>query len=270
MIINHDLKSNFLTRTNYEARMSSDKVYEHLGSAMKINRAGDDASGLAVSEKMRGQIRGLFMAGRNAQDDLSLIQTADGYMEDMSSLVQRMRELAVTASNGIYTSDDREMIQLEVNKLTEAVSKVIDFAEFNKLKLFDGKTFQFHIGANMDQNEKFRIEKLDLDILGLNDFSVKNGEEANLSIGRADQTLKMINRVRADLGAVGNRLEKAYNGIKINEENTVQAESRIRDTNMAESFSKYATLNILAQVSATQMSNIHALNRTIINGIMKE
>lgn len=270
MIINHDLRSNFLTRQNTLNTKESDKVYEKLGSALRINRAGDDASGLAVSEKMRSQIRGLNMAGRNAQDDISLIQTADGYLEDMTALVQRIRELAVTAGNGIYTSDDRELIQLEVDKLKMGIEKIIDYAEFNKLKLFDGKTFQFHIGANMDQNEKITIEKLDLSVLGIDDLNIGTQDNANMGIGKADKALKHINRVRADLGAVGNRLEKAYNGIKVNEENTTHAESRVRDTDMAEAITRYSTLNLLASVEATQMNNTHELNRTVITQILNQ
>jgi len=263
------MKTDFISRNIKNIEYVSDKTHEKLSSAKKINRAGDDSSGLAISEKMNSQIRGLFMAGKNAQDDISLLQTADGYLEDVTSLIQRIRELAVQASNGILTTYDRELIGIEANRLIQAFDKVIDYAEFNQLKLFNDNTFRFHIGANMDQYEELYLEKIDTKYLGLDKVSFENIESSNISIGKIDVALKEINRIRAKIGASLNRLEKAYKGTMINRENTISSQSRILDTDMAKEFSEYIKYNVLTEANSMTIVNVHRMNNYLINSIMK-
>lgn len=269
MVINHNLKSQYITRQNKLLNYTSDKIYETLGSAKKINWAGDDASGLAVSEKFRSQIRGLHMAGKNAQDDISFVQTADGYLEDMTASLQRLRELAVAAANGTFTNDDRELTDVEVGQMVKAVQKIADYAEFNKLKIFNGETWNFHLGANMDQNEQLFIEKMNTKDLGIENLSVNTMDKANSAIGTLDEALKKVLSLRAKLGAVSNRLEKTYGGLMINHENSMATESMIRDTNMADSMTNYLSTNVLRDFNSRQVYKMHELNTSMIQTILK-
>jgi len=269
MYINHNMKTDFISRNLKTIEYSSDKVHEKLSSAKKINRAGDDSSGLAISEKMNSQIRGLFMAGKNAQDDISLLQSADGYLEDVTALIQRIRELAVQASNGILTEYDREIVGLETDKLLKAVDKVIEYAEFNQLKIFNNMNFRFHIGANMDQYEELFIEKIDTKYLGIDNLKMDNQENSNQAIGKLDVALREINRIRAKIGSISNRLEKAYNGIMTNRENTIYSQSRILDTDMAFEFSEYLKHNILTEANSLTLVNVHKMNNYLLNNLIK-
>jgi flagellin len=247
-----------------------EKNMEKLSSGLRINRAGDDASGLAVSEKMRSQIRGLNKASENAQNGISFIQTAEGYLQETQDIMQRIRELAVQSSNGIYSAEDRMQIQVEVSQLIDEVDRIASHAQFNGMNLLTGRfgreggenvvtaSMWFHIGANMDQRERAFIGTMTAKGLGVRNvgddsiLSLSSSDNANRAIGTLDEALKKVSKQRADLGAYQNRLEHAIRGLDIGAENLQAAESRIRDTNMANEMVGYTKSQILSQ-SGTAM-----------------
>ena len=238
---------------------------EKLSSGLRINRAGDDASGLAVSEKMRSQIRGLNKASENAQNGLSFIQTTEGYLQETTDVIQRIRELAVQSSNGIYTDEDRMQIQVEVSQLIAEVDRIASQAQFNGLNMLTGRfardtgtnavtgSMWFHIGANMDQRMEVYIGTMTATALNLRNLgdetimTLASPNEANRAIGTLDEALKKINKQRADLGGYYNRLEHAIRGIDIAAENLQSAESRIRDTDMAKEMVDFTKNQVLQQ-----------------------
>lgn len=270
MIINHNLSSIFAQRNLKIDNWAADKSIEKLASGMRINRAGDDASGLAVSEKMRAQVNGLKRAEKNVQDAISFIQTTEGYLTESHAILQRIRELAVQASNGIYTVEDRMQIQVEVSQLVDEIDRIASHAQFNGMNMLTGRfavdiignnpaaSMWFHIGANMDQRERVYINTMTSDALGLRDvaskqiISLSTPEKANMAIGQIDKALERVSKQRADLGAYQNRLEHASKALLVGYENTMAAESRIRDTDMAEEMSNFVKTQILTQ-SATAM-----------------
>ncbi|MDR2733071.1 MAG: flagellin [Spirochaetota bacterium] len=270
MIINHNISSIFANRNLKINNQQVDRDIEKLSSGMRINRAGDDASGLAVSEKMRSQVRGLYRAARNAEDGISMIQTAEGYLQQTQDVMQRLRELAVQAANGIYTSQDRMMMQVEVSQLVDEVDRIASHAQFNEMNLLTGRfgndtqgqyagaSMWFHIGANMDQRKRVYIGTMSTRALGIRSLStasfitLSTPNDANKAIGVLDQALMRVSKQRADLGAYQSRLEFAVKGIMIGYENIQAAESRIRDTDMAEQMSTFVKDQILT-TSATAM-----------------
>lgn len=270
MIINHNISSIFSTRQLELNNREADRNIEKLSSGMRINRAGDDASGLAVSEKMRAQVSGLRRAERNTQDAISFIQTAEGYLEESQVILQRLRELAVQSSNGIYSTQDRMQIQVEVSQLVAEVDRIASHAQFNGLNILTGRFAQeitgnnptssmwFHVGANMDQRMRSYINTMTATALGIRDLSsrailsLSTPENSNMAIGTIDKALEKVNKQRADLGAYQNRLEKTSVGLLVGYENLQAAESRIRDTDMAEQMSQFVKTQIMNQ-SATAM-----------------
>ena len=280
MIINHNMSSLYADRVLSISNDSIMKNMEKLSSGERINRAGDDASGLAVSEKMRSQIRGLNQASRNIQNGVSFIQTTEGYLTETTDILQRVRELAVQSANGIYSDEDRMQIQVEVSQLVAEVDRIASSAQFNGMNMLTGafalegpRTMQFQIGANMDQNTRVYVGTMSATALGLKgvqgedeQISISSPETANSALGTIDNALKVVNKQRADLGAYQNRFEMAAKGVNIAAENTQAAESRIRDTDMASemvSFTKNAILTqagtaMLAQAN-TQSQNVLAL-----------
>jgi len=272
MIINHNLSSIFAQRNLRNDNLLADKSIEKLSSGMRINRGGDDASGLAVSEKMRAQINGLKRAERNIEDGISFIQTTEGYLQESHAILQRIRELAVQASNGIYSVDDRMQIQVEVSQLIDEIDRIASHAQFNGINMLTGRfaldivgnnpaaSMWFHIGANMDQRERVYINTMTSDALGLRDvaskqiLSLSTPEKANMAIGQIDKALERISKQRADLGAYQNRLEYASKAIMIGYENTQAAESRIRDTDMAEEVTNFVRTQILTQAATAMLA----------------
>lgn len=269
MIINHNMSAMFTQRQGGIVNRSLAGNIEKLSSAERINRASDDASGLAVSEKMRSQIRGLNQAGQNIQNGVSFIQTTEGYLGETTDIVQRLRELAIQAANGIYSAEDRMQIQVEVSQLVAEVDRVASVAQFNGMNILTGRfaresvntPLQLHVGANMDQNAKIFIGTMTATALGLIDgsqggedamISMVSVESANMAIGTLDNALKQISKQRADLGAYQNRFEMAYDGVMIAAENLQAAESRIRDADMAKEIVEYTKNQILLQ-SGTAM-----------------
>jgi len=224
MIINHNISSMNANRMLAVKSKAVDKSMEKLASGLKINRGGDDASNLAVSEKLRSQIRGLNQAGRNIQNGVSFIQTSEGYLAETHDILHRLRELAVQSANGIYTDEDRNQIQVEVNQLVDEVNRVASHAQFNGLNMLTGRfaqnsvagpgtTMYFQIGANMDQRKAMYIGTMTAGALKLQDLGTKvnlslsNPNLANQAIGTLDSALRIVSKQRADLGGYQNRYE---------------------------------------------------------------
>jgi flagellin len=259
-----------------------DKNTEKLASGLRINRAGDDASGLAVSEKLRSQVRGLNQASSNAQNGISFIQTTEGYLQESQDIIQRIRELAVQSSNGIYTSEDRMQIQVEVSSLIDEVDRIASHAQFNGMNVLTGRfaretgensvtaSMWFHIGANMDQRERVYIGTMTTKSFGLRDLgddtimSLETPDSANRALGTLDEALKMISKQRADLGAYQNRLEHAIRGIDIGAENLQASESRIRDTDMASEMVEYTKNQILSQSGTAMLAQANQRTQTVL------
>jgi flagellin len=286
MIINHNLSAMFAQRQQKFNGMGLDGNIERLSSGMRINRAGDDAAGLAVSEKMRSQIRGLQQAERNAADGISLIQTAEGYLQETSSILQRLRELAVQASNGIYSTEDRMQIQVEVSALVDEVNRIASHAQFNGMNILTGRfaretgtnavtaSMWFHIGANMDQRERVYIGTMTAQGLGIQGtgglphtasfITMSNPDSANAAIGAIDSALRKVNKQRADLGAYQNRLDHARVGLAVGAENMQASESRIRDTDMAAETVRFVTNQILLQSATAMLAQANQKPQTVL------
>lgn len=266
MIINHNMSAVNAHRTLKFNQYEVDKSMEKLSSGQRINRAGDDASGLAVSERMRTQVQGLRQAERNTQDGMSMIQTTEGYLAQTSDIIQRLRVLAVQASNGIYSNEDRQLIQVEVSQLVDEVDRVASQAEFNRYQLLLGRfsrtsaagSIFFHMGPNARQRERFYIGTMTSQALKLRTadrlVSVSTPASANDTITRADSALNTIMKQRADLGAYANRLEHASKGLMNAYENVMASESRIRDADMAEEMVNLTTRQILSQTSIAMLA----------------
>ncbi|MDR2500071.1 MAG: flagellin [Treponema sp.] len=283
MIINHNLSAMFAERSLKVTQEAVGKTMEKLSSGQRINRAGDDASGLAVSEKMRAQIRGLQQASANAANGISFIQTSEGYLNETESIVQRLRELAVQSSNGIYTEEDRTYIQVEVSQLVDEIDRIASHAQFNGMNMLTGRfarvdgqnvvtaSIWFHIGANMDQREQVFIGTMTSQGLGIRDagsetfISLETSDDSNRAIGTLDAAIQRINKQRADLGAYQNRMEHAVVGIDIGAENLQASESRIRDSNMATQMVEYTREQILTQAGTAMLAQ--ANQRT--NGVLQ-
>jgi flagellin len=235
---------------------AASKNLEKLSSGYQINRAGDDAAGLAISEKMRGQISGLDMASKNANDSISLIQTAEGALNETHAILQRQRELAVQSANDTNTDEDRAQLQLEVDQLSSEITRISTDTEFNTQKLLDG-TFSdkvFHIGANADQSITLSIDNNDAGTLGVDGLSISDQSSANDAITTVDAAINTVSTTRANLGAVQNRLEHTINNLGATSENLTAAESRIRDTDMAKEMMDYTKNNILTQAAQSMLA----------------
>ena len=286
MIINHNMSAIFAHRQQKLNSWAIDKDMEKLSSGLRINRAGDDASGLAVSEKMRSQIRGLRRAEKNAQDGISFIQTTEGYLQETQDMIQRLRELAVQASNGIYSDEDRMQIQVEVSQLVDEVNRIASHAQFNGMNLLTGRFARFtgenvvtasmwlHIGANMDQRERLYIGTMTAQGLGLQNpngpphtatfISLSSPDRANMAIGLVDTAMRTVSKQRADLGAYQNRLEYAMKGLAVGAENLQASESRIRDVDMAEQMVEFVKNQILVQSSTAMLAQANTKPQTVL------
>jgi flagellin len=277
MIINHNISAMYANRQLGITQGDVTKNIEKLSSGMRINRAADDASGLAVSEKMRGQIRGLNQADRNIQNGVSFIQTSEGYLNETQDILHRVRELSVQSSNGIYTNEDRMQIQVEVSQLVDEVNRIASHAQFNGMNILTGRfakengSMQFQIGANMDQNVKVFVGTMTAAALGLRDqqggtntISLSSADSANKAIGSLDSALKIVSKQRADLGAYQNRFEMASKGIEVAAENMQASESRIRDVDMATEMVSYTKNNILSQAGNAMLAQANTKTNSVM------
>jgi flagellin len=278
MIINHNLSAMFANRQLGVTQADTTKAMEKLSSGLRINRAGDDASGLAVSEKMRSQIRGLNQAERNIQNGVSFIQTTEGYLQEAQDILHRMRELSVQSANGIYSDEDRMQIQVEVSALVDEVNRIASHAQFNGMNMLTGAfaresvtgaVMQLQVGANMDQNKQIFIGTMTAQALGLQfdqgGVDLTSPEGANKAIGDLDNALKIVSKQRADLGAYQNRFETAAIGVATAAENLQAAESRIRDQDMASGMVQYTKDQILSQAGVAMLAQANVRNQSVLS-----
>lgn len=283
MVINHNMSALYANRQLGVSGLNTSKDMEKLSSGERINRAGDDASGLAVSEKMRAQIRGLNQASQNASNGISFIQTTEGYLQETTDIMQRIRELAVQSSNGIYSDEDRMQIQVEVSALVSEVDRIASSAQFNGMNMLTGRFAQstgensvtgsmwFHIGANMDQRMQVFIGTMSAEALGIREIgtgekiSLAAPDDANRAIGTIDQALVKINKQRADLGAYQNRMEYAVRGLDISAENLQASESRIRDTDMAKQMVEFTKNSVLQQAGTAMLAQANTQSQNVLS-----
>jgi flagellin len=279
MVINHNLSSMYANRLLKYREVGLNKDIEKLSSGQRINRAGDDASGLAVSEKLRGQIRGLNQAERNIGNAVSFIQTTEGYLQESQDILHRVRELAVQAANGIYSPEDRMQIQVEISQLVDEVNRIASHAQFNGMNLLTGdfarggaiNGVQFQVGANMDQSERAYIGTMTAGALGLQGaqgtnemIALTSPDSANQAIGTVDSALQVVSKQRADLGAYQNRFEMAAAGVAVAAENLQAAESQIRDTDMATQMVEYVKNNILMQSGTAMLAQANVKTQSVL------
>ncbi len=280
MVINHNMSSMYSNRTLGVSNEQLQTNIEKLSSGQRINKAGDDASGLAVSEKMRSQIRGLNQANRNIQNGVSFIQSTEGYLQETTDILQRIRELAVQSANGIYSDEDRMQIQVEVSQLVAEVDRIASQAQFNGMNTLtgafasdsvSGRVMQFQIGANVDQNARVYIGTMTAQALGLKgaqgsdeQIGIDSPDKANMAIASVDNALLTVSKQRADLGAYQNRFEMASNGIGVAAENLQAAESRIRDTDMASEMVEYTKNQILSQTGTAMLAQANSQSQNVL------
>jgi flagellin len=278
MIINHNMSAMYANRTLGARGADIGANIEKLSSGMRINKGGDDASGLAVSEKLRSQIRGLNQAERNIQNGVSFIQTAEGYLQETQDILHRLRELSVQSANGIYTAEDRMQIQVEVSQLVDEVNRIASHAQFNGMNMLTGNfsrdsdaVMQFQVGANMDQNERVYIGTMTAEALGIQGaqgstetINIESPEQSNMAIGMVDSALKRVSQQRADLGAYQNRFEMASKGVAIAAENLQAAESRIRDVYMATEMVDFVKNQILIQSNVAMLAQANNSPQSVL------
>lgn len=282
MIINHNMSAMYANRELGVKGTEIGKNIEKLSSGMRINRAGDDASGLAVSEKLRGQIRGLNQAEKNIQNGISFIQTTEGYLQETQDILHRMRELSVQSANGIYTAEDRMQIQVEVSQLIDEINRIASHAQFNGMNMLTGRfatadsesIMQFQVGANMDQSERVYIGTMTAQALinpqgAVNDdqsnlIQITSVESSNRAIGDLDSALRTVSKQRADLGAYQNRFEMASKGVAIAAENLQAAESRIRDVDMASEMVDFVKNQILQQSNTAMLAQANTKSQSVL------
>ena len=276
MVISHNMSAIYSARQEGIVGADLQKSMEKLSSGERINRASDDSAGLAVSEKMRSQIRGLNQASKNIENAVSFIQTTEGYLQETTDILQRIRELAVQGSNGIYSAEDRMQIQVEVSSLVAEIDRIASTAQFNGMNMLTGRFasegLKFQVGANMDQLVTAHIGTMTATALGLkgsqgeesNMISVSDVDSANMTLGTIDEALKNVNKQRADLGAYQNRFEMAQKGIDVAAENLTAAESRVRDTEMAEEMVNYTKNAILSQVTLAMQAQSNSNSQNVL------
>jgi len=251
---------------------ASSKSMEKLSSGYRINRAGDDAAGLSISEKMRAQIRGLNQASRNAQDGISMIQTAEGALQETQSILQRMRELAVQAANDTNVDADRSAIQDELSTLIEEIDRIATSTTFNEKKLLNGslsdatKAVNFQIGADKEVSMSLTIGKMDSEALNVNKVSnsVSNYSDATNAIETIDAAIKKVSKERSKLGANQNRLEHTINNLNNAAENIQASESRIRDVDMAQEMMQLTKYNILQQAAQAMLAQANQVPQGVL------
>ncbi|WP_433744800.1 flagellin Hag [Falsibacillus pallidus] len=289
MRINHNIQALNAYRNLSQTMSNTSKNLEKLSSGLRINRAADDAAGLAISEKMRSQIRGLDMAERNALDGISLIQTGEGALNETHSILQRMRELSVQASNGTLTDEDRGAIQKEMDQLTFEVDRIADTTQFNQKKLLSGDpatpgadlSVSLQIGANESETMEFKLSVMDAEKLGMatddlynpittagqkakHGVYVSTADAASVAITKIDNAIQKVSDERSKLGAIQNRLEHTVTNIQTANENLTSAESRIRDVDMAKEMSEFTKNNILNQAGQAMLAQANQLPQGVL------
>ena len=269
MVVQHNLSAMNTNRQMGVVTSSLQKSTEKLSSGYKINRAGDDAAGLSISEKMRSQIRGLNKAASNAQDGISLIQVAEGALNETHSILQRMNELATQAANDTNTTDDRNAIDQEMKQLTSEINRIQSTTQFNTQNLLDGKfsSKKLQVGALCGQTISISISKMSASSIGLTDAKLKvgNNTDAGVTMSAIQKAITSVSDQRSKLGAIQNRLEHTINNLNTTSENTSAAESRIRDTDMASEMVEYSKNNILQQAGQSMLAQANQQNQGVLS-----
>jgi len=275
------MSAQYAQRTLKSRDVAISNNIEKLSSGMKINKGGDDASGLAVSEKLRAQIRGLNQASKNISNAVSFIQTTEGYLNETQDILHRMRELSVQSANGIYTDEDRMQIQVEVSQLVDEVNRIASHAQFNGMDLLKGNfakptgennvtnSMWFQVGANVDQREQVFIKTMTAAALKLetdqnSPITIQTPADANGTIAVVDAALQTVSKQRADLGAYQNRFEMAVKGVDTAAENMQAAESLLRDTNMASEMVDYVKNQILSQAGTAMLAQANTKTQSVM------
>lgn len=268
MVVQHNLRAMNSNRMLGLTTASQAKSTEKLSSGYKINRAADDAAGLAISEKMRRQVRGLTQASANAQDGISMVQTAEGALNEVHDMLQRMNELAVKAANGSNQDSDRGYIQKEVAALIDEIDRVAETTTFNEQNLLKNScTFSLHVGAESTTTNQINviIGAMDASGLSIDSVNVSSRDSARTAIDKVKDAIDTLNNQRADLGAQQNRLEHTINNLNNVVENTTSAESAIRDTDMASEMVRYSNNNILAQAGQAMLAQSNQSNQGVLS-----
>ncbi len=269
MVVQHNLSAMNTNRQMGTVTSALSKSTEKLSSGYRINRAADDAAGLSISEKMRSQIRGLNKASSNAEDGISLIQVAEGALNESHSILQRMNELATQAANDTNTSSDRSAIQQELTQLTSELDRIYSTTQFNTMNLLDGdftgKSLQ--VGALSGQVISVSIKSMKASALGIgyNAIKVSSNAVAGQSMSLIQKAINRVSEERSKLGAIQNRLEHTINNLDTTSENTSAAESRIRDTDMATEMVEYSKTNILAQAGQSMLSQANQQTQGVLS-----
>ena len=277
MIVNFNQSAAFASRIANINDMNVQNTMNALASGKRINSAKDDASGLAVSTKMKSMIKGLNQASRNIADGSSMLNVASGYLQETTDILQRIRELAVQSSNGIYSDEQRSMIQIEVSQLVSEIDRIASSATFNGLQLFTGRfaagneAITLHIGSQTDQQISFNLEAATAEAFGLKNvqgsgesLSISSPDEANIAIATVDEALLRVSKQQALIGANQNRMEVAKKGIDIAAENMAAANSRIEDADMAEKIVELSKNQILSQSSLAMMAQSNSKNQNVL------
>lgn len=277
MIVNFNQSAAFASRIANINDMNVQNTMNALASGKRINSAKDDASGLAVSTKMKSMIKGLNQASRNIADGSSMLNVASGYLQETTDILQRIRELAVQSSNGIFSADQRSMIQIEVSQLVSEIDRIASSATFNGLQLFTGRfatgneAITLHIGSQTDQQISFNLEAATAEAFGLKNvqgsgesLSISSPDEANMAIATVDEALLRVSKQQALIGANQNRMEVAKQGIDIASENMAAANSRIEDADLAEKLVELSKNQILSQSSLAMMAQSNSKNQNVL------
>ncbi len=267
MVVQHNLSAMNTNRQLGGVQSSLSKATEKLSSGYKINRAGDDAAGLSISEKMRSQIRGLNKASSNAQDGISLIQVAEGALNETHSILQRMNELATQAANDTNTSTDRNAIQAEIDQLTSEIDRIRSTTQFNTMNLLDGSftAKNLQVGSLSGQSIAISISNMNASSLQVSGLTVSSFSAAGASMKAIQAAIDKVSTQRSTLGALQNRLEHTINNLDTTSENTQAAESRIRDTDMAEEMVEYSKNNILSQAGQAMLAQANQANQGVLS-----
>ena len=267
MVVQHNLTAMNTNRQLGITTNAQSKSTEKLSSGYRINRAGDDAAGLSISEKMRSQIRGLDKASTNAQDGISAIQTAEGALNEVHSILQRMNELSTQAANDTNTDTDRIAIADELTALTEEIDRIQSTTQFNTMNLLDGNFTgkKLQVGALEGQTIDIDIENMSAAQLGVDNLDVTDNDNAGQSMTSVQEAIEKVSTQRSKLGAIQNRLEHTIANLDTTSENTSAAESRIRDVDMAEEMVSYSKNNILAQAGQSMLAQANQSNQGVLS-----
>lgn len=274
MIISHNISALATNNALSKANAKTDKASRRLSTGLKINSAADDAAGLAISNKMKAQIRGLEMANRNCNDAISLVQTTEGGLAEVENMLQRMRELAVQSANDALTDNDREKIQTEVDELVDEITKTSDKIQFNNKTLFNDEAiaenpFVFQVGANQGLTLELQMERIDAETLNIQQFTdskmFSERESSGDAISICDEAIETISKFRAKLGAFQNRLDYTSAALETSNENSQTSLSRIQDSDMAEEMTTYTTNNVIVQAGISVLSQANQRPNQILS-----